>query len=129
LLQFEKFKIIGKMPNFTQNEDCVPILDDQTIADDISEPPENEENSSVIITDAEQLAEQRKAKIQFAVGSLMAFCSGLTLTVNAAMIKAEKVDFGELLVIRGLMQIPIMLIIIAIRGLFSYIIWCSSTMF
>jgi hypothetical protein len=111
------------MPNFTQNEDCVPILDDQTIADDISEPPENEDNSSVIIT------EQRKAKIQFAVGSLMAFCSGLTLTVNAAMIKAEKVDFGELLVIRGLMQIPIMLIIIAIRGLFSYIIWCSSTMF
>ena len=46
----------------------------------------------------------------------MAFTSGLTLTVNNFVVKETKTDFGEIMAVRGLFQIPAMLIIIAIQG-------------
>lgn len=69
------------------------------------------------MSEEEVQSERRKAKIYFALGSLLAFTSGLTLTVNNFIVKASGVDFGEVMAVRGLLQIPIMLIIISIQGL------------
>ena len=46
----------------------------------------------------------------------MAFTSGLTVTVNNFIVKATGVDFGELMAVRGLMQMPVMFTIIALQG-------------
>lgn len=47
----------------------------------------------------------------------MAFTSGLTLTINNFVVKETGIDFGEIMAVRGLMQIPVMLVIIAIEGM------------
>ena len=46
----------------------------------------------------------------------MAFTSGLTLTVNNFIVKATGTDFGEIMAVRGLMQVPVMLTIVIIEG-------------
>ena len=50
----------------------------------------------------------------------MAFTSGLTVTVNNFIVKATGVDFGELMAVRGLMQMPVMFTIIALQGIFFF---------
>ena len=47
---------------------------------------------------------------------LLAFTSGLTLTVNNFIVKATGTDFGEIMACRGLLQMPVMFGIIAIEG-------------
>ena len=50
----------------------------------------------------EEIAQQRrKAKITFALGCLMAFTSGLTITVNNFIVKTNGNDFGEIMAVRG----------------------------
>ena len=46
----------------------------------------------------------------------MAFLSGLTITVNNFIVKAARVNFGEILAIRAIVQIPIMAAIVYIKG-------------
>lgn len=69
-----------------------------------------------LLSEEELRRERRKAQVTFALGCLMAFTSGLTLTVNNFIVKATGTDFGEIMAVRGLMQIPIMLSIIACQG-------------
>ena len=40
------------------------------------------------------------------------------MTVNNFLIKWAQADFGEIMAVRGLMQIPVMLAIIAFQGTF-----------
>ena len=47
---------------------------------------------------------------------LLAFTSGLALTVINFIIKATGTDFGEIMACRGLLQMPVMFGIIAIEG-------------
>ena len=51
---------------------------------------------------------------------LLAFTSGLTLTVNNFIVKATGTDFGEIMACRGLLQMPVMFGIIAIEGKFIF---------
>ena len=53
---------------------------------------------------------------RYAFGSLMAFLSGLTITVNNFIVKATRVNFGEILAIRAIVQIPIMACVVFIKG-------------
>ena len=53
---------------------------------------------------------------RFATGSLLAFLSGLTITLNNFVVKATRVNFGEILAIRCIVQIPVMLAYVLIRG-------------
>ena len=69
-----------------------------------------------LLSDEELASERRRAKIKFALGCLLAFTSGLTITVNNFITKALSLDFGEIMAVRGLMQIPVMLLIIVIQG-------------
>ena len=49
---------------------------------------------------------------------LLAFTSGLTLTVNNFIVKATGTDFGEIMACRVLLQMPVMFGIIVIQGTF-----------
>ena len=51
---------------------------------------------------------------------LLAFTSGLTLTVNNFIVKATGTDFGEIMACRGLLQMPVMFGIITIEGKFIF---------
>ena len=57
-----------------------------------------------------------KAKINFAIGAILAFVCGLTMTVNNFIIKETGTDFGVLMAIRGLLQPVVMFIIVAFEG-------------
>ena len=71
------------------------------------------------MTEDEIRAEKRKAIIKFVVGCLLAFTSGLVMTINNFLIKWAQADFGEIMGVRAFMQIPCMLAIIAFQGIFS----------
>ena len=55
---------------------------------------------------------------RFSIGALMAFLSGLTITLNNFVVKATRVNFGEILAIRCIVQISCMLPYILIRGMY-----------
>lgn len=55
-------------------------------------------------------------KFAFYFGSFLAFFSGLITTVNNFIIKETGSDFGELLAVRSLIQIPLMLGIAMYKG-------------
>ncbi len=76
-------------------------------------PPEVNEG---ILSPEEMCAQRKREKWIFALGCLMAFTSGLTLTVNNFIVKATGTDFGEIMAVRGLMQVPVMLTIVIIEG-------------
>ena len=71
-----------------------------------------------ILSDEELRQERRRATITFALGCLLAFTSGLTLTVNNFIVKAQGTDFGEIMAVRGILQSLVMFSIIAFEGLF-----------
>ena len=71
------------------------------------------------LTEDEIRAEKRKAIIKFVAGCLLAFASGLVMTINNFLIKWAKADFGEIMGVRAFMQIPVMLAIIAFQGNFQ----------
>ena len=68
------------------------------------------------MTEEEIKAEKRKAILKFVGGCALAFTSGLVMTINNFLIKWAQSDFGEIMAVRGLMQIPLMLSIIAFQG-------------
>ena len=68
------------------------------------------------MTEDEIKAEKRKQILKFVGGCLLAFTSGLVMTVNNFVIKWAKADFGEIMAVRAMMQIPVMLSIIAFQG-------------
>ena len=49
----------------------------------------------------------------------MAFLSGLFFTINNFIIKGTRVDYGEVLAIRSIIQIPLMSCIVFIQGRFK----------
>ena len=68
------------------------------------------------LTEEEIKAEKRKAILKFVGGCTLAFTSGLVMTINNFVIKWAKADFGEIMAVRAMMQIPVMLAIIAFQG-------------
>ena len=62
----------------------------------------------------------QKSGVKMSCNHLLAFTSGLTLTVNNFIVKATGTDFGEIMACRGLLQMPVMFGIIAIEGKFNF---------
>ena len=56
----------------------------------------------------------------------MAFSAGLTMTINNFVVKVTAADFGEIMAVRGIMQMPIMLVVIAIQGECAMTIFSNS---
>ena len=56
---------------------------------------------------------------RFVTGCLLAFFSGLTITLNNFVVKATRVNFGEILAIRCIVQIPVMLAYVLVNGLLN----------
>ena len=50
------------------------------------------------------------------IGSIVAFLSGLIFTLNNFLVKATRADFGEVLAVRCLIQIPLMGTIAILNG-------------
>ena len=59
----------------------------------------------------------QKSGVKMSCKHLLAFTSGLTLTVNNFIVKATGTDFGEIMACRGLLQMPVMFGIITIEGI------------
>ena len=51
------------------------------------------------------------------IGSIVAFLSGLIFTLNNFLVKATRADFGEVLAVRCLIQIPLMGTIAILNGM------------
>ena len=54
---------------------------------------------------------------RLAVGNAIAFLSGLFFTVNNFIIKGARLSFGEVLAVRSIIQIPLMSLILFMRGI------------
>ena len=69
-----------------------------------------------MLSDDEQKWVETKAKINFAIGSILAFLCGVTMVANNFIIKMTGTDFGLLIAITGLLQPVVMLITMAFEG-------------
>ncbi|XP_059097482.1 uncharacterized protein LOC131891830 isoform X1 [Tigriopus californicus] len=116
------------------NGDRLPLLsEDQTSVSDFeyeaalrqagqrNEPPtiSDQRQPNARVTIPRQLDEDGEVpitKFTFYFGSFLAFFSGLITTVNNFIIKETGSDFGELLAVRSLIQIPLMLGIAVYKG-------------
>ena len=70
-----------------------------------------------ILSDEELRQVKKRAKIKFALGCMLAFICGLTMTVNNFIVKEVGTDFGVIMAVRGILQPIVMFVIIAFEGL------------
>ena len=54
---------------------------------------------------------------RYIVGNAMAFLSGLFFTANNFIIKAARLSFGEVIAVRSLIQIPLMSLLLLMKGI------------
>ena len=55
-------------------------------------------------------------KLQFILGCVLAFSAGLLITVNGFLTKGLGINFGEIMVVRGVLQTMVMASIVLYKG-------------
>ena len=67
--------------------------------------------------DQEKVIQAKYNYWEMIAGNVMAFASGLFFTVNNFIIKGVRLSFGEVLAVRSIIQIPLMSLILFMRGM------------